>query len=56
MQLSGLAERVAVVTGAASGIGQAVVRRLAQERSASRSSTVRLVLVPVFGRTRKEAF
>jgi NAD(P)-dependent dehydrogenase (short-subunit alcohol dehydrogenase family) len=31
MQLSGLDGRVAVVTGAASGIGQAVVRRLARE-------------------------
>ncbi len=32
MQLTGLAERVAVVTGAASGIGGAVVRRLVGER------------------------
>jgi 3-oxoacyl-[acyl-carrier protein] reductase len=32
MQLSGLAGHVAVVTGAASGIGQAVVRRLAREQ------------------------
>jgi 3-oxoacyl-[acyl-carrier protein] reductase len=31
MQLSGLDGRVAIVTGAASGIGQAVVRRLARE-------------------------
>ena len=31
MRLSGLDGRVAVVTGAASGIGQAVVRRLARE-------------------------
>ena len=41
MHLSGLAGRVAVVTGAASGIGQAVVRRLAQER-------VRLAVVDVY--------
>jgi len=32
VQLSGLEGRVAVVTGAASGIGQAVVRRLVRER------------------------
>jgi len=32
MQLSGLEGRVALVTGAASGIGQAVVRRLVRER------------------------
>jgi 3-oxoacyl-[acyl-carrier protein] reductase len=32
MELTGLADRVAVVTGAASGIGRAVVRRLIAER------------------------
>jgi NAD(P)-dependent dehydrogenase (short-subunit alcohol dehydrogenase family) len=41
MQLTGLAGRVAVVTGAASGIGQAVVRRLARER-------VRVAVVDVY--------
>ena len=41
MRLTGLAGRVAVVTGAASGIGQAVVRRLARER-------VRLAVVDVY--------
>jgi 3-oxoacyl-[acyl-carrier protein] reductase len=41
VELSGLAGRVAVVTGAASGIGQAIVRRLAQER-------VRLAVVDVY--------
>jgi len=41
MHLSGLEGRVAVVTGAASGIGQAVVRRLAQER-------VRVAVVDVY--------
>ena len=41
MQLSGLAEQVAVVTGAASGIGQAVVRRLAKEH-------VRLAVVDIY--------
>jgi len=41
MRLSGLEGRVAVVTGAASGIGQAVVHRLAREG-------VRLALVDVY--------
>jgi NAD(P)-dependent dehydrogenase (short-subunit alcohol dehydrogenase family) len=41
MRLTGLEGRVAVVTGAASGIGQAVVRRLAQEH-------VRLAVVDVY--------
>jgi 3-oxoacyl-[acyl-carrier protein] reductase len=41
MRLTGLEGRVAVVTGAASGIGQAVVRRLARER-------VRVAVVDVY--------
>jgi NAD(P)-dependent dehydrogenase (short-subunit alcohol dehydrogenase family) len=41
MRLTGLEGRVAVVTGAASGIGQAVARRLAQER-------VRLAVVDIY--------
>ena len=41
MHLTGLEGRVAVVTGAASGIGQAVVRRLARER-------VRLAVVDIY--------
>ena len=41
MQLTGLAGRVAVVTGAASGIGRAVVHRLAEEH-------VRLAVVDVY--------
>ena len=41
MQLTGLEGRVAVVTGAASGIGQAVVRRLAREH-------VRLAVVDIY--------
>src|SRR5262249_18946314 len=41
MHLSGLAGRVAVVTGAASGIGQAVVRRLVRER-------VRVAVVDIY--------
>jgi NAD(P)-dependent dehydrogenase (short-subunit alcohol dehydrogenase family) len=41
MQLSGLEGRVAVVTGAASGIGQAVVRRLVRER-------VRVAVVDIY--------
>ena len=41
MRLTGLEGRVAVVTGAASGIGQAIVRRLARER-------VRLAVVDVY--------
>ena len=41
MRLSGLEGRVAVVTGAASGIGQAIERRLAQER-------VRVAVVDVY--------
>ena len=41
MRLTGLAGRVAVVTGAASGIGRAIVHRLAREQ-------VRLAVVDVY--------